>query len=160
MLNPFSAKAGRDVSSACASHHPTAGSWGGHTGLLWGSTLGVSPRTLYLATSSLATARDGEGGLGVSWDTHAIDFLLDLSLYPSQGSQRCHSFHSLPWGCLPEHSCHENRQGLTDQGQLLAPGTQPWHCWSQWQLQCPAWNSGPAQLRDCRDVPVAPALRQ
>lgn len=69
----------------------------------------------------------------------------------------CNRFHISPWippcssqslagGCLPECSCHGNRQGLTGQGQLLVLGTPAWHCWSWWHLQCPAWQPGAAQL--------------
>lgn len=90
MLNPFSAKAGRDVSSACANDHPTAGSWGdtgvvGELLLLWGSTVGVPPWTpeLCYIIPGNCWRWGGRGGC-ISWVTRAIDSLLDLPLYPSQ----------------------------------------------------------------------------
>lgn len=96
-------------------------------GTQWGSPLGP----LCLATSSLATARDGKGWGDASWVTRAIDSLRICPWIPPNSSQSYHSSQSLPCGCLPECSCHGSRHGLTGQGQLLALGTQPWHCQSR-----------------------------
>lgn len=123
---------------------PLLGAGGGHAGvvgellLLWGSTVGVQSRTPVPCHIIPGHCQRWEGMGGCILGYTCNRFPPDLPPYPSQ---------QLPITalCLPERSCHGNRQGLTGQGQLLALGTQPWHCQSRWHLQCPAWHPRAAE---------------